>query len=153
MRKKRWALTEEAVFEGFLLLVACQFLVVALGYSATAKLFPLLVAVPLVLGLAVQTVRAARVPVDASRDQAAARMEFALTTAWMAGLILIIWVIGLVPAMFVIPVLYMRVYCQEPWKITLAVSVFLVVFTYVFMSGLGIPMYTGVVLEALERAY
>lgn len=150
--KKRWAFTEELLFSILLVALVLVFLVLGFGYPSQSRTFPLLVTVPLALGLAVRAIMAARVPVGAPASATASGRESFLTTGWMIGLILIIWLVGLVPAMFVIPFIYMRFYCGEPWRPTLVVSTILLVATVAFMRWLQIPALPGIVESVLEAA-
>ena len=150
--KKRWAFTEELLFSILLLAMVLVFLVLGFGYPSQSRTFPLLVAVPLTLGLAVQLILSARVPVGVPASTAESRHESMLTSAWMIGLILIIWLVGLVPAMFVIPLIYMRFYCGESWTPTLIVSTVLLVLTVAFMRWLQIPALPGILDGVLSAA-
>jgi hypothetical protein len=156
MKNKRWAFTEELVLTLVLLAMVLVFLVLAFGYPSQARTFPLLVAVPLTIGLIVQSVLSARVAAGAQGSTAESRQESLITSVWMIGLILIIWLLGMVPAMFVIPVIYMRFYCGESWKPTLIVSIFLLVVTVAFMRWLQIPALPGVLdflLDPVRSAF
>ena len=150
--KKRWAFTEELLLTIVLLAMVLVFLVLGFGYPSQSRTFPLLVAVPLTLGLAVQLVLSARIAAGVPASTAESRRESILTSAGMIGLILIIWLVGLVPAMFVIPLIYMRFYCGESWKPTLVVSTFLLVVTVAFMRWLQIPALPGILDSVLQAA-
>jgi len=109
----------------------------------------MLVTVPLTIALVIQLLASARLPVGVPASTAESRSENFTTTAWMVGLILLIWFVGLLPSMFVIPVLYMRFYCGETWRPTLIVSTFLLVATWAFMHWLNVPDFPGIVQEPL----
>lgn len=143
--KKRWAFSEELLFTLLILAMVLVFLLVGTTYPSQSRAFPLLATVPLAIGLVIQGIRSARVPVGVPASTAESRTENFLTTAWMVGLILIIWLVGLLPSMFVIPLLYMRFYCGESWRPTLIVSAGLLVAVWAFMRWLQVPDYPGVV--------
>ncbi len=151
--KKRWAFTEELLVTLLLLGLVTVFLALALGYPSQSRTFPLLVTVPLAAGLAARALLAARVPVGAPASTARAGSESFLTTGWMLGLILIIWLVGMVPAMFLIPFVYMRFYCSEPWRPTLIVSTVLLAATFGFMRWLQIPELQGVLPGLLNSVW
>lgn len=148
--KKRWAFTEDLLFSALLLAMVLVFLVLAFGYSSESRTFPVLVTVPLALGLAVQVVRSARVPLGVPETTDDSRRDPIVSAAWMIGLILIVWLVGMVPAMFVIPFIYMRFYCGESWRPTLVVSTILLVMTVGFMRWLHIPELQGVLFGLLD---
>jgi hypothetical protein len=150
--KKRWAFTEESLFTVVVLALVVLFLVLGMEYPSQSRTFPVLVTVPLTIGLAIQLVVSARVPADVEASTPESRLESLLTSAWMIGLILIIWLLGLVPAMFVIPLIYMRFYCGESWRPTLIVSTVLLVLTVAFMRWLQIPALPSILDGVLSAA-
>jgi hypothetical protein len=148
--KKRWAFTEEFALNTFLFLGALLFVYLAFGFPGAARQFPLLVGIPLSMGLAIASIVAARIPEGSLGSTRETWSEALLSCAWMVGLIAIIWLFGLMPSMFLIPFIYMRFYCGEGWRPTLAISIGLVVVTYFFMKWMQIPDLTGVLDVLLQ---
>ncbi len=151
MKKLKWAVTEESLFAVFLFLVACVFLWTERTYPAQSKLFPTLVLIPLLAGSLWVAIRGARIAADAEDTSARTRYEFSVTAGWMAALVLLIALTGLVGSMVLFPFLYMRFYCREEWKPTLVTTAVVGIGAWAFITFLQIVPYPGVILEALGR--
>lgn len=149
MKNLKWAVTEESVFAAFLFLVACLFLWTERTYPAQSKLFPTLVLIPLLAGSLWIAIRGARVAADAEDTSAKTRYEFGITAGWMAALVFLIALTGLIGSMTLFPLLYMRFYCRERWTPTLITTAVVGIGSWAFITFLHIPMYFGVILEAL----
>jgi hypothetical protein len=147
--KTVWTLTEESVFSLVMLAVGVVFLVVAQPYPAQSKFFPTLVLVPMILGFGANAIMSAKVP-ESERDKGMAKLpELGAVVFWVVLLVGLMLLIGLVGSMTVFPLLYMRFYCKESWRVTLLVTAFIAVGTWAFITFLQIPMYFGVILETL----
>jgi hypothetical protein len=149
MKKMKWAITEESVFAAFLFVVACLFLWTERNYPAQSKLFPTLVLIPLLAGSLWVAIRGARIAADAEDTSARTRYEFGITAGWMAALLLLIALTGLVGSMVLFPLLYMRFYCREAWRPTLITTAIVGIGSWAFIVFLHIVPYSGVIVELL----
>lgn len=114
--------------------------------SPRSKLFPLAVTLPAVALAAANVLRILRT--EAARDPAmtsearVSRDAF----AWFAGFFLGVYVLGLIPALAVFAVGYLRLVANEPWLRVGIYAAALFVFTYgVFVTLLHIPIPGGIV--------
>ncbi len=140
---------EEAILETFLMLAAIIFFVVSLQYPAQSRLFPTLVLVPLILGLAAEIWGAIHVSKQALEKEAKQRRSTLVAVFWILVLLTLIYFGGLAAGIGLFPLLYMRLYCKESWKATIAVTLVLGFGAYLFLSKLNLPMFWGVMGDIL----
>jgi hypothetical protein len=67
--------------------------------------------------------------------QTVARRAVAIA-GWLALFLVMIWLIGMLPAVLVFIIAYMRVEGREPWWLTLAVSILMTIGCYVLFDQL-----------------
>src|SRR5574340_42435 len=97
---------EEALLEAFLLLAAIIFLVVSMQYPAQSRLFPTLVLVPLILGLAAEIWGAVHVSEEALENESKERSSTLIAAFWIVVLLALIYVGGLAAGIGLFPLLY-----------------------------------------------
>ena len=94
---------------------------------------------------------------DAGLPAAQVARRAAVFLAWIIGLYLLIYLIGMLPALFLFVVLYMRIDGAERWPLVASVAVTLTVFNYyLFDKFLAIPWpraLIGDLFPALRYAY
>ncbi len=140
---------EEAILETFLMLGAIIFFVVSLQYPAQSRLFPTLVLVPLILGLAAEIWGAVHISKEALAKEVGQRRSTLVAAFWIVVLLVLIYFGGLAAGIGLFPLLYMRLYCKESWKATVVVTLLLGFGTYLFLSKLNLPMFWGVLGDVL----
>ncbi len=140
---------EEALLETVLLLAAIIFLFVSVQYPAQSRLFPTLVLVPLILGLAAEIWGAVHISKEALAKEVEQRKSTLIAVFWIIVLLVLIYLGGLAAGIGLFPLLYMRRYCEESWKATIAVTLVLGIGTYLFLSRLNLPMFWGVMGDLL----
>ncbi len=140
---------EEAILETLLMLAAIVFLVLSFDYPAKSRLFPTLVLVPLIIGLAIEIWGAIHMSEKALEKEMKQRRSTLVAIFWIVLLLALIYVGGLPAGIGVFPFLYMRLYCKETWKATIAVTVLLGVGTYFFLTKLNLPVFWGILGEVL----
>ncbi len=140
---------EEAILETFLMLVAIVFVVISFQYPAQSRLFPTLVLVPLIIGLAAEIWGAVHMSKEALEKEKKQRRSTLVAVFWIVVLLALIYVGGLAAGIGVFPLLYMRFYCKESWKTTIVVTLFLGIGTYIFLTKLNLPMFWGILGDVL----
>lgn len=148
MKSSHWSITEESIFAALLFVGVAFLFVNSLSYPASSRLFPTLVMVPLMVGLALDAFLALRQPVEKGARRAAAN-EIASATAWVVMLLVLMMVAGLAGAMAIFPLIYMRLYCGESWRATLITAVTVGFLAYVFIVMIKVPNYPGIILTLL----
>jgi cadmium resistance protein CadD (predicted permease) len=140
---------EEAILETFLMLAAIVFLVTSFQYPPQSRLFPTLVLVPLIIGLAAEIWGAIHMSKQALEKETKQRRSTLFAAFFIIVLLALIYVGGLPAGIGVFPLLYMRFYCKESWKTTIVVTLFLGIGTYIFLTKLNLPMFWGVLGDIL----
>ena len=161
---------------GLILLAVVGYLVfLASGWDFAAKIAPLIAGITvLAMGSASllnhmfrrseaeRKGENARVTFDLAADDAGTSPSLVaqragVFLAWLLALLLLIWLIGMLPALFLFVVLYMRIEAREPWPLALSVAVGITVFNYVlfhhFLSIAWPRALIGDLLPALRSAY
>ena len=121
------------VLAAVLTAVTAVLLIASLTLHTTAAIVPLVVAVPTVLILIEQLVREVRRPEIAAGASLPRRER--VTLGWMLGLLALIWAIGIVIALPLYLLLYLRVQSRERW--TVAITMAAVTWCVLF-AGLGL---------------
>ncbi len=147
-KQRSLTVTEESVFAALLFVVVAFLFVNSLSYPAASRLFPTLVMVPLMIGLALDAFLALRQPTEKGARRAAAG-EIASAAAWVLMLLGLMLVAGLAGAMAIFPLIYMRLYCGESWRATLITAVTVGFLAYVFIVMIKVPNYPGLILGFL----
>lgn len=148
---KAWSITEETVFCLLLGLQGAVFVVAAQDYPAQARLFPMVVLVPQVACLAILAVKASRRPAHGAVDGAGAVDDLWSALFWSGTLLALVFASGMVISMALLPIIFMRFYAHEKWGVTLVVAAAISLSLLVFFRTQGIPIYPGVIWEALGR--
>lgn len=148
MKKRTWSITEESVFAALLFMVVAFLFVNSLNYPASSRLFPTIVMVPLLIGLALDAFLSLRQPVAPGARSAAAR-EVGTAAVWVVFLLGLMFLAGLAGAMAIFPLIYMRLYCGESWRATLLTAIVVGFLAFMFIGLVKIPNYPGLILTAL----
>jgi hypothetical protein len=138
----------------FLALIA-YFVIVASGWEFAAKIAPLIAGCTALFMAGASLVnymfrrppaeddptRPKRLNLDVSVDDAGAGTALVASRAitflaWLLGLFLLIWMIGMLPALFVFIILYMRFAGGENWLPVFAVAGAITAFNYVLFDRL-----------------
>ncbi len=140
---------EEAILETLLLLVAVVFLVLSFDYPAKSRLFPTVVLVPLIIGLAFEIWGAIHMTPKALEKEVKQRRSTLVAAFWIILLLMLIYVGGMPAGIGIFPFLYMRLYCKESWMTTIVTTIVLGVGTYLFLTKLNLPVYWGILGQVL----
>lgn len=141
----------------------------ALTYSPKARALPLVVMLPLLFGLVwelgagmISSWRG-NVLVTKGDQQAgeegscevavgktAGWQSEVMASMWIIAMIALMYLLGLIVAMAIFPILYMRLHAKERWLTTLSVALGLAIGCYyLFVKFLEIPMFSGLVFKGL----
>ncbi len=141
------------IFTIALLVVSILLLRATLDYPFKAKLFPLIILFMLLILLMIQIVR----EVLAYREKGAAeedkgdslRPKLLPIWIWMVGTVLMLWVIGFMGTVILLPFLYLR-FKKESWLLSITLSLGCGIFFYgLFGYLLNMPLYPGMILEKI----
>jgi len=138
------------VFALVILVIMGVVIVMSLGYSYAAKFFPLSVAIPTAALAVVQIVREVRAktePTEVPQETKAARRDvfrkYLAALAWIAALLLIIYLVGLLVGFPLFTLLYLKLHRQS-WLLSIIVSLAILAVVYGgFVVGLKMPLYGG----------
>jgi small-conductance mechanosensitive channel len=139
------------IFTIALLLVSILLLRATLPYPFKAKLFPLIILITVLILLIIQIVRevvALRVKGATEKKRANSFRSKHLTILfWMVGTVLMLWVLGFMGTVILLPFLYLR-FEKESWLLSITLSLGCGVFFYgLFGYLLKMPLYPGMILE------
>lgn len=139
------------IFTIALLLVSILLLRATLAYPFKAKLFPLIILITVLILLMIQIVRevvALRVKGATEKKRADSFRSKHLTILfWMVGTVLMLWVLGFMGTVILLPFLYLR-FEKESWLLSISLSIGCGVFFYgLFGYLLRMPLYPGMILE------
>lgn len=155
----RTRLNAELGFAAFLTLATLFLVVTAAGYSSKARLIPLVVGLPTLALAAFQVWGMMKKPaadhaceVDEDEDvvpcadeKLTPRTE-ARSLAWVVGCFASIWILGFLVGLPLYAFLYAKVRGGEGWLLSLIpAAVSFAVLYGVFVQGLHVPLYEGVV--------
>lgn len=145
---KRWHFGEEVVLNFILLAIVLIFLGLSLQYPPEARFVPMLILVPLVLGLSAETVRAMRREPKTGKKGGDTRATL-VSVAWVTSILVLMYLGGLIIGIGLFVLAYMKGYCEERWGVSLLVTAIVGAGVWTFLHYLGLPMYWGVIPEAL----
>jgi hypothetical protein len=142
-----------ALFTLFLTMVSIILLIVTLNLPFKAKVFPM-IAIVTALGLL-----AVQVLIDnlASRENAPAKTrkreklgrKHLFIGLWMVASLLMLWIIGFMGAVILLPFLYLRLH-KETWLLSITLSAGCGVFFYLlFGLVVKMPLYPGILSEKI----
>lgn len=141
------------IFTIALFLVSILLLRATLPYPFKAKLFPLIILITVLILLMIQIIR----EVFALREKGATegekgdgfRAKHLTILIWMAGTVLMLWVLGFMGTVILLPFLYLR-FEKESWLLSITLSLGCGVFFYgLFGYFLKMPLYPGMVFEKI----
>ena len=141
------------IFTVALLLVSFLLLKATLPYPFKAKLFPLIVLITVLILLMIQIFREA----FALKKKATAetgkgdgfRSKHLTILFWMVGTVLMLWILGFMGTVILLPFLYLR-FEKESWLLSICLSLGCGIFFYgLFGYLLNMPLYPGMILERI----
>jgi hypothetical protein len=134
-------------------MVSLLLLRATLPYPFKAKLFPLIILITVLILLMIQIGR----EVVALRVKGATEMKRAdsfrskhlIILFWMVGTVLMLWVLGFMGTVILLPFLYLR-FEKENWLLSITLSLGCGIFFYgLFGYLLRMPLYPGMILERI----
>jgi len=140
-------------FAVFLLLVSLLILRATLTYPFKAKLFPLITLLPVLILLMIQIIR----EISALKEKGVAEgrknesfdTKYLTIWSWMVGTALMLWVLGFMGTVLLLPFLYLRNQ-RESWLLSITLSLGCGVFFYVlFDLFLRMTLYPGLILPGV----
>ena len=142
------------LFPAALLLIMIGLIITTLGYPAKARLFPLLVALPVTVLLVIDLLReflSHGKGVSGSGKQRIPSpgmfVRYRGVAAWLAAFALIIYLLGFLAGASLYLLFYLKLH-GEKWLTTLIYVLVLIILVYgVFELIFGIPMYKGIFFE------
>ena len=138
-------------FAVFLLLVSLLILRATLTYPFKAKLFPLITLLTVLILLMIQIIR----EISALKEKGVAEgrknesfdTKYLTIWSWMVGTALMLWVLGFMGTVVLLPFLYLR-FQRESWLLSITLSLGCGVFFYgLFGYLLRMPLYPGMIFE------
>jgi len=145
------------IFPSAVLAILITLIIISLGYRYTARLFPLLVMSPVVALLVVQIFMEFRTKAKqemvCKEDKPAGEVtlgKYLRSQAWVAALLLLIYLLGFVvgPSLFVL--IYLRVHGMK-WLTTMICAVTVIVIVYgAFGSLFEVYLYKGLLFSYME---
>jgi hypothetical protein len=139
------------IFALAIFLVSILLLIATLNYPFKAKVFPLIILTTVLILLVIQIFREA----FALREKGAAegkkgdsfRTKHLPIWIWMASTVLMLWVLGFMGTVILLPFLYLR-FKKESWLLSISLSIGCGVFFYgLFGYLLKMPLYPGMIFE------
>jgi len=142
------------IFPSVVLAFLIIIIILSLGYSYEAKLFPLLICVPVAVLLVGQILREVRakvkeeaVPGEKKIATKGALAKALAPPAWIAGLLLSLYLLGYLVGTPLFTLLYLKLH-GEKWLLTVIVVLAIIAVVYGgFTLGLKIPLYKGLLFS------
>ena len=139
------------IFAIALFLVSILLLVATLNYPFKAKAFPLIVLFIVLILLIIQisreflTLREKGATEGEKGDSL--RTKHLTIWIWMVGTVLMLWVLGFMGTVILLPFLYLR-FKKEGWLLSITLSLGCGIFFYgLFGYLLNMPLYSGMLFE------
>jgi len=139
------------IFALIILAIVGLMIVTSLGYSRDAKLFPLMIAIP-IAALAVAQI-ASEVwtktePKEMAQEKKVVTRDvlrnYLVAPAWIAALLLITYLVGLLAGFLLFTFLYLRLHRQS-WLLSIIVTLVMAAVIYGgFAIAFQVPLYKGV---------
>ncbi len=138
----------KTVFTFFLTMVSLILLIVTLKLPFKAKVFPMIALVTALGLLSVQifidTFAARNREEKPSKKSRTLGRRHLVFGAWMAATLLMLWVIGFMGTVILLPFLYLRLH-GETWLLSVSLSLGCGIFFYVlFGMVVSMPLYPGI---------
>lgn len=139
------------IFTLALFAVSVFLLTATLAYPFKAKLFPLIILATVLTLIIIQIFREVfvlRKKSHAEREKEGSNRTKLLTVwVWMAGTVLMLWVVGFMGTVILLPFLYLR-FERESWLLSINLALGCGVFFYgLFGFLLKMPLYPGVIIQ------
>jgi hypothetical protein len=134
-----------------LFLVSILLLRATLNYPFKAKVFPLIILFILLILLMIQIVREVLAYKEKGTTEGdkgdSLRTKHLTIWIWMAGTVLMLWVLGFMGTVILLPFLYLR-FKKESWLLSITLSLGCGIFFYgLFGYLLKMPLYPGMIFE------
>lgn len=134
------------IFAFLMLAILGTIIVMSLGYPAKAKRFPLAIAIPVAALQVVLTIREVRVKAELRDNEVAGKDAFSNYVAvmvWIAGLLLTIYLVGLLVGFSLFTFIYLKLHRQS-WLLSIILTVVMAAVVYGgFVLGFKMQLYTG----------
>jgi hypothetical protein len=143
----------KTLFTFFLTMVALALLMATLKLPFKAKVFPM-IALLTALGLLsvqilIDRLGSGRPEAATSKKGRTLGRKHLVMGAWMAALLLMLWIIGFMGTVVLLPFLYLRLH-RETWLLSVGLSLGCGVFFYVlFGLVVSMPLYPGILGEKI----
>lgn len=126
-------------------------LIATLAYPFKAKLFPLIILITVLTLIIIQIFREILVSKEKGHGKrekgGTSRTKHFTIWMWMGGTVLMLWVLGFMGTVILLPFLYLR-FEKESWLLSINLAVGCGVFFYgLFGFLLKMPLYPGVIFE------
>ena len=138
------------IFAFFLLFVVILFLIPTLAYTFKAKVFPLMALFAALILLVIQISREFLVKAKEKEtaheeeSEGFGRKHLAMG-AWLVGTPLMVWILGFMGTVILLPFLYLR-FQREGWLVTILVTLGCGISFYFFFGfSLNMPLYPGLI--------
>jgi len=136
------------IFPFFLLLIVILFLIPTLGYTFKAKVFPMIALCAASILLIIQIIMEflpeskGKESAEKAESETFGRKHLAVLT-WMVGTPLMVWILGFMGTVILLPFLYLR-FQKEGWLLTILVTLGCgICFYFFFGFSLNMPLYPG----------
>ena len=136
------------IFPFFLLLVVILFLIPTLGYTFKAKVFPMIAILAASILLVIQIGREFLLKPEEEKTAQEKKVEgfgrkHLAVGVWMVGTPLMVWLLGFMGTVILLPFLYLR-FQKEGWLLTILVTLGCgICFYFFFGFSLNMPLYPG----------
>ena len=126
-------------------------LIATLAYPFKAKLFPLIILITVLTLIIIQIFReifVLREKGHAKEEKGGSyRTQLLTIWVWMAGTVFMLWVIGFMGTVILLPFLYLR-FEKESWLLSINLALGCGIFFYgLFGFLLKMPLYPGIIVE------
>jgi len=126
-------------------------LITTLAYPFKAKLFPLIILMTVLTLIVIQIIREIFVLREKGypkgEPRGSDRTKHLTIWMWMAGTVLMLWILGFMGTVILLPFLYLR-FEKESWLLSINLALGCGIFFYgLFGFLLKMPLYRGIIIE------
>ncbi|GEM_PF-4195816 len=139
------------IFTGAFFLCSLVLLKATWAYSFKAKMFPMITLIIIMILLVVTLFQEGSTVLKTPETKESEKfgIPHVIVVAWMAGTVFMLWILGFMGTVLLLPFLYLR-FQRESWLVSLAISLGCGLFFYgVFGFALRMPLYPGWLLSKI----
>ncbi|MDI6755791.1 MAG: tripartite tricarboxylate transporter TctB family protein [Thermodesulfobacteriota bacterium] len=141
------------IFTLALFIISVISLIFTLAYPYKSRIFPLIALSTALFLLVIEIVKefsTAREKGGVEKEEAESFGPKHLAIwAWMVGTVLMLWILGFMGTVVLLPFLYLR-FQRESWLLSITISIGCLVFFYgLFNVGLKMPLYPGLLYSKI----